>query len=134
LSYTYDDQQNITSKIDGTNTAYSLGNLTYDGLDRLTSVSGNSGIGSSTISYDGLGNITRYTSKGRDLGYTYNTSLNRLTAVADPVGGKNFNYTNGYDDRGNVPTTALEILSSTVLISSPTQAVIIMFTTVTTAG
>jgi RHS repeat-associated protein len=102
LSYTYDGQQNITSKIDGTNTAYSLNNLTYDGLDRLTSVSGNWGIGSSAISYDGLGNITRYTSKGRDLDYTYNTSLNRLTAVADSVGGKNFNYANGYDDRGNV--------------------------------
>ncbi len=102
LSYTYDNNLNITSIIDNNNSAFSLTNLTYDSLDRLTGTTGNSGIGSSSMSYDGLGNITSYVSSGRSLTYDYDTANNKLTAVVDSVGDKNRNFTNGYDSRGNV--------------------------------
>lgn len=111
LGYSYDHQLNIKSITDGVNTAYSLSDLSYDGLDRLTSTTGGSAIGNSSLSYDGLGNITRYSSKGRDLDYNYDTTLNRLTTVVDSVGGKNYNFANGYDGRGNVTSNGIRSFS-----------------------
>ncbi len=102
LSYSYDDQANISAITDGVNNSYSLTDLSYDGLNRLTATTGNVGIGSSQINYDGLGNITGYTSKGRQLDYSYDTTKNRLTKVTDAIGNKNYDFTNGYDSRGNV--------------------------------
>ncbi|MFT4927500.1 MAG: RHS repeat-associated protein, partial [Phenylobacterium sp.] len=62
---------------------------------------GGSGIGSSSMVYDGLGNITQYTSKGASLDYTYDLSLNRLTSVNDTIGSKDYTFID-YDSRGNV--------------------------------
>lgn len=59
-NYTYDDNLNVKRIINNVNSAYSLTDLTYDGLGRLKSTTGGSGIGSSSVSYDGLGNITSY--------------------------------------------------------------------------
>jgi RHS repeat-associated protein len=100
--YTYDFSNNIKSIIDSTNdtsSAFSLTNLTYDGLDRLKTTTGGTGIGDSSINYDGLGNITSYTSKDQSLDYNYNTTANRLTSVT----GLTDKYASfAYDDRGNI--------------------------------
>ena len=99
LSYTYDNQSNITKITDHTDNRYSLTQLVYDKLDRLTSTAGGSGIGNSTISYDSLGNITAYATKDSSLSYSYDKTKNRLTSVS---GTKTYNFVNGYDARGNV--------------------------------
>ena len=106
LSYTYDDQNNIKKVIDF-NSAYSLTNLNYDGLDRLTSTTGGSSIGSSVMSYDAIGNILSYSNtssqKNSALSYTYNLTSNRLTGVSGTgSAGYDFSQTSSYDGRGNV--------------------------------
>jgi RHS repeat-associated protein len=73
--------------------------LTYDGLDRLKTTTGGTNIGSSSISYDGLGNITKYNSKGQNLDYNYNATTNLLTSVTG-ISGKYSAF--AYDDRGNI--------------------------------
>jgi len=103
FAYTYDNNSNISSLNNYVNTSYSLTSLRYDGLDRLVGITGNSGIGSSTLQYDGLGNITTYNSKASQLDYSYDTTRNRLNRVYGTGGAsKNYNFTSGYDDQGNV--------------------------------
>ncbi|KKL96638.1 hypothetical protein LCGC14_1842480 [marine sediment metagenome] len=99
LTYDYDNNANVTSINDGQNSAYSLTDLQYDGLDRLTSTTGGSGIGSSSLRYDGFGNITYYQSKGKTLDYTYDYAKNRLSKVTG-VSGRYGSIR--YDDRGNI--------------------------------
>ncbi|TMN80632.1 MULTISPECIES: RHS repeat-associated core domain-containing protein [unclassified Pseudoalteromonas] len=99
LTYDYDNNANVTSIIDDQNPKYSLTNLEYDGLDRLTSTTGGSEIGSSEMHYDGFGNITYYKSKNKTLTYEYDYAKNRLFKV----NGVNGQYGSiGYDDRGNI--------------------------------
>lgn len=89
----------MKSIINNVDSSFSLTNLTYDSLDRLRTLTGGSGIGSSAISYDGFGNITTYNSKGRNLNYNYNTTTNKLTSVSGYTG----KYGSiGYDARGNI--------------------------------
>jgi hypothetical protein len=45
LSYLYGDQNNVTKITDGVNNQYSITSPSYDDLDKLTSTTGNSGIG-----------------------------------------------------------------------------------------
>ncbi|MBD1581433.1 RHS repeat-associated core domain-containing protein [Pseudoalteromonas sp. S16_S37] len=98
LSYEYDDNANVYSITDGlSSNAYGITRMQYDGLNRLTYVDGNSGLGDSTIQYDYLGNIKSYTSKGRSLSYTYKN--HRLDSVTG-FGSKYSSFS--YDDRGNV--------------------------------
>ena len=99
-SYGYYDNQSIKYITDHQNSAYSITNMTYDGLDRLKSVTAGSGLGNSSLTYDGLGNIKTYSSKGRNLTYSYN-SLNRLSKVTDSLGADPYP-TVGYDSRGNI--------------------------------
>ena len=99
LSYTYDNNMNVTSITNGVQSTYSLTNLTYDGLDRLISTTGGADIGNSLMTYDAIGNIETYTSKGRNLSYTYDGTTNRLTSVAG-ISGKYGSI--AYDSRGNV--------------------------------
>lgn len=104
LQYTYDDQNNVKSIVNSVNAGFSINNINYDDLDRLTSTSGGSLIGSSAISYDGLGNIKSYNTYGSSLAtsrnkiYNYNTSLNRLSSVT----GAGQTYSFSYDSQGNV--------------------------------
>ena len=106
LTYSYDDANNITQKIDGVNSSYSLNNLNYDGLDRLTSTTGNSGIGNSSITYDGLGNIRAYSNtssaKPHNLTYGYNSSFRLTSLTGNGSSGYNFGQASSYDTRGNV--------------------------------
>ncbi|MCJ8270287.1 MAG: hypothetical protein MJK04_12900, partial [Psychrosphaera sp.] len=61
LTYSYDFNSNITSIADPReNDIFDLRALTYDGLDRLITTDGGTGIGSSNLSYDSLGNIRTY--------------------------------------------------------------------------
>ena len=99
LTYDYDNNANITSIIDGQNSAHSLTYLGYDDLDRLTSTTGGTGIGSSTLRYDGFGNITYYKNKGKTLNYTYDYAKNRLSKITG-VSGRYGSI--GYDSRGNI--------------------------------
>ena len=93
----------LLALFDYIDSSYTLASLTYDGLDRLTRTTGNAGIGSSSIVYDALGNITNYNSKGHTLTYEYNDA-NRLQSV-DDTGSENRDYLFfEYDNRGNVTT------------------------------
>ena len=104
LSYTYDYQNNVTSLIDGVDNKFSLTSLSYDGLDRLTSVTGGEGIGNSTIKYDALGNITEYNTKDSKLVYSYDRTLNRLTGITKNGDQSKlfYDFAGGYDTRGNI--------------------------------
>jgi len=99
LTYDYDNNTHITSIVDGQNSAYSLTDLQYDDLDRLTRTTGGSGIGSSSLRYDGFGNITYYQSKGKTLNYTYDYTKNRLSKVTGVSGRYGII---DYDDQGNI--------------------------------
>jgi len=102
LQYQYDANANFSAILDQKNNQFSLNTLSYDGLDRLISTTGNSGIGNSSIGYDALGNITHYHSQARNLTYQYNYNLNRLTNITS-TGEQAKPYTNfAYDNRGNV--------------------------------
>ncbi|MDO6428808.1 RHS repeat-associated core domain-containing protein [Thalassotalea sp. 1_MG-2023] len=107
LSYAYDNNGNIKSITNGVDTNFSISDLHYDELDRLTATIGNlAGVGSSTITYDGLGNIRTYNNTSsfdaQALTYQYNNK-NRLTGVADTgPEAHQYDFTNGYDNRGNV--------------------------------
>lgn len=99
--YTYDDNLKITSITDNVNSSYSITNLAYDGLGRLSSTTGNTGIGASQMKYDGLGNITYYKNKKHTLDYTYDAN-NRLQSVASSGAIAKPYSSFVYDDRGNV--------------------------------
>lgn len=100
MGYQYDDNSNVTRLTDHVNSTFSLTNLSYDGLDRLTSVSGNSGAGNSLIKYDGLGNITYYKSRNSVLDYHYGSQ--GLLESVDGSGSQGKNYNFSYDARGNI--------------------------------
>ncbi|WP_417657110.1 RHS repeat domain-containing protein [Pseudidiomarina aestuarii] len=93
-TYSYDDNHNITSIIDGVTSGNSVTGLVYDNLDRLIEADGYWGQG--TFSYDTLGNITSKQLGSQSLSYTYN-SQKKLTGVSGSV-----SRTFTYDTRGNV--------------------------------
>ncbi len=102
FDYLYDNNANITRILDGTDSSYNINSLVYDGLDRLTRTYGNAKIGSSTMNYDALGNITYLANKNRTLSYFYNNSLNRLERIdSTGIKAKDYNYFS-YDSRGNI--------------------------------
>jgi uncharacterized protein RhaS with RHS repeats len=110
--YLYDNNLNVTKLTDNLDSTYSLTNLTYDGLDRLSTVTGGTKIGNSSLSYDALGNINTYNSKDRELVYHYDAAKtpgksNLLTSVdlgaSSPINYKTFKY----DTRGNVTDNGL---------------------------
>jgi RHS repeat-associated protein len=99
-NYTYDGNQNITSLLLGEDDAqFSLTTLSYDGLNRLISSVGNAGIGSSIVSYDGLGNIVTYNNAQQNLLYHY-SAQNQLIGIDNDETDSFYSF--GYDDRGNV--------------------------------
>src|SRR5262245_55208860 len=87
LTYSYDSAGNLlstrSSNVSGVNIAY-----TYDTLNRLATVSDNAplsgdrtGTGTTTYSYDPVGNLSGYLyPNGVQTSYVYNT-LNRLTSM-----------------------------------------------------
>lgn len=107
LKYTYDNNFNVTSIINPENAgSSSITDLKYDGVNRLISTTGGSFVGSSTLTYDGLGNIRSYNISGgqqnQALSYTYDGN-NRLTSLTgNGSNGYNFSRHDSYDARGNV--------------------------------
>jgi RHS repeat-associated protein len=102
--------------IDTINPNFSLTDLNYDGLNRLTNTTGGTSIGSSAMAYDALGNITSYSNssniKPSSLTYTYNTSTNKLTGVSgNSAAGYDFSQSNSYDTRGNVTNNGMRSFS-----------------------
>ncbi|QTN30475.1 RHS repeat protein [Rhodoferax sp. AJA081-3] len=91
--YSYDGAGNLTNINDSVDNTYDR-TLTYDGINRLSTVSGPWGSG--TINYNGTGNITSQVFGGTSLNYTYDGS-NRLSSVS---GSRNATY--GYDAYGNI--------------------------------
>jgi len=109
LSYTYDNNLNITSVLNKVHFDYSINRLIYDKLDRLTSTEGEASAGSSTISYDGLGNILTYHNNSlntpHNFSYEYDENNYRLTKVTTNNGAsivRDFSTDSSYDNRGNV--------------------------------
>jgi RHS repeat-associated protein len=102
-TYNYDASSNLTSISDSVDGRLSRSSLSYDGINRLTGVSGPWGAGS--IGYDGIGNISSR-SEGANSSLTYSSSNNRLTnasglfSTITQSGTRSATYT--YDDYGNV--------------------------------
>jgi len=86
ISYSYDNNGNLTSRLDNTGTT----SWTYDAQNRPLSKSFPSSISTtaSTVTYDAVGNVATYTDAGTGTGqvaYTYD-SANNLTKIAEPGG------------------------------------------------
>ena len=91
--YGYDATGNLTEIIDNTNPEFSR-TMTYDGISRLTGVSGPWGNGS--ITYSGSGNILSQVFGASNLSYVYDNK-NRLGSVS---GARSGAYS--YDAYGNI--------------------------------
>jgi RHS repeat-associated protein len=104
LRYAYDINDNISQILNLKAFEYSLNAISYDGLDRLTDISGGANIGNTQVEYDGLGNITYYQTKHSTLDYVYDRSdnKNRLISVTG-TGSASKSYSSfQYDPSGNV--------------------------------
>ena len=104
LRYAYDSNDNISQILNLKAFEYSLNAISYDGLDRLTDISGGANIGNTQVEYDGLGNITYYQTKHSTLDYVYDRSdnKNRLISVTG-TGSASKSYSSfQYDPSGNV--------------------------------
>ncbi len=95
--YTYDGVGNLTNINDTVDDTYDR-TLTYDGISRLSTVSGPWGSG--TVNYNGAGNITSQVFGGTNLNYTYDGN-NRLSSVS---GSRAASY--GYDAYGNITSAS----------------------------
>ena len=102
LSYTYDNNKNINSIINGVDSQHSLNDIVYDALDRLRATKNDSNNIVTSLTYDPLGNITTHNTQTSELTYQYNRQTNRLTAVTDAKNVHSYNFNGGYDARGNV--------------------------------
>jgi RHS repeat-associated protein len=92
--FTYDANNNITFLDDRVDSAYDL-RLTYDGLDRLDTIT-DSYLGSGSVDYDTMGNIKKYKLGSRTINYSYNSKKQ----LAYTSGSKVYDFS--YDSKGNV--------------------------------
>ena len=81
LKYVYDDDGNLTSRLDVTGTT----TFGYDTLNRPTSKTPPTSGTSSSVGYDGANNITSYTDGGGTTNYTYDPA-NQVASLAEPGG------------------------------------------------
>jgi RHS repeat-associated protein len=127
--YTYDDNLNVKSLTDHRDSDFSLTNIDYDGLDRLTTVTAGAGFGNSTLNmtmtYDALGNIKTYNNRQQSLTYHYSTVTNQLDRVEKMDVPNIDDYrVFDYDERGNVTNNGLRDFNFNVanqLVSSGTN-------------
>lgn len=100
--YTYDNNGNPASITD-VQEGVSTRSMTYDGLDRLRTVSAPAMWGSASYDYDALDNLTKTAisagATARSTIHTYNPTTNRLDNINGPTG---YNLSYLYDDYGNV--------------------------------
>lgn len=95
FDYDYDLAGNPNHIRDLVNSAYTLSNIQYDWVNRLTHVDGNWGTG--RINYDHRGNVLTKNIGDYQLTYNYDSITDRL----DSTTGR-FNHNFGYDGRGNI--------------------------------
>ncbi|MFA6984817.1 MAG: Ig-like domain-containing protein [Arenimonas sp.] len=100
-TYEFDKNGNVEHITDATpagldNRSRDLG---YDGLDRLIVADSLYQWGPATYAYDALDNLRLADYGSRKYRYTYDPTSNRLTAINDPAGVRQFAL--GYDARGN---------------------------------
>jgi RHS repeat-associated protein len=102
--YGYDASGNVTSIDDLLPSNVSKRSMTYDGLDRLKTVTAPNMWGTATYGYDALDNLTSTTITGgisaRKTLHNINPTTNRLDSITNGPPGFNVSY--GYDSRGNV--------------------------------
>jgi RHS repeat-associated protein len=95
-SYGYDANSNVSSITDGVKSNYTVSNFQYDGAERLTRAYSGAWGGTSSFTYDLLGNIKTKVQAGTTSTYNY-ASTNLLSSIS---GSKS--YTFSYDAYGNV--------------------------------
>jgi YD repeat-containing protein len=93
FEYQYDGNLNIEHIIDHFDSINSK-DMTYDGLSRLTGVSG--GVGQYSFKYDAVDNLSSKIVNGQQYSYQYDAASNRLQSIT------NSSYNFGYDAYGNV--------------------------------
>ena len=99
-TYLYDDNGNVRQIVDGLPGAPGSRTMTYDGLDRLLTVTaGSTQGGNAVFSYDVLDNITRLDQGARTIRHQYAAATNRLASVRNAAGSTLF--TVAHDARGN---------------------------------
>lgn len=94
-SLSYDLNDNLIDLTNHIDNSYNLSGFNYDGLDRLTHVSGK--WGGFAQNYDEMGNILSKTVGNKTLSYHYDNTTNLLSSVS---GDQNLNFE--YDGKGNV--------------------------------
>lgn len=99
-TYLYDANGNVDSITDGRSGNRGNRTMTYDGLNRLRSVTSPMFSGGATYTYDVLDNLVRVKAPGRDHTYSYDTKW-RLQTVANTSGGTAVHGL-AYDPRGNL--------------------------------
>ena len=94
-SLSYDLNDNLIDLTNHIDSSYNLSGFNYDGLDRLTHVSGK--WGGFSQGYDEMGNILSKTVGNNTLTYHYDNTTNLLSSVS---GSQNLNFE--YDGKGSV--------------------------------
>ena len=111
-TYVYDDNGNVRQIVDGLPGAPGSRTMTYDGLDRLLTVTaGSTQGGNAVFSYDVLDNITRLDQGARTIRHQYAAATNRLASVRNAAGSTLF--TVAHDARGNQTTRTTGALVDT---------------------
>ncbi len=101
-SYAYDNESNLSNLIDGVDPAYNLSAITYDGLNRLKTLTGN--WGATNFNYDNLSNITQMKLGAQTLNYVYGATNNRLEST---TGSAAFSFQ--YDSSGNITNNGFRV-------------------------
>ena len=99
-TYDYDFNGNVAAITDGLPGQYGDRDMTYDALDRLTSVDAAAAQGGdATFAYDPLDNIRVLDQGARQYRYSYSATTNQLSTIKNPAGSTLFTF--GHDIRGN---------------------------------
>jgi uncharacterized protein RhaS with RHS repeats len=105
LSYTYDDNGNVTSITDGLFTASRT--FQYDDLNRLINAAGTFGANqvqtACIYGYNAIGNLTDKCGAA----LSYNDAMHPSAVTHNPLTGKNY----AYDANGNMLTSAVGVAS-----------------------
>ncbi|MEI1681845.1 hypothetical protein V8P49_11540 [Acinetobacter baumannii] len=102
-NYTYDGVGNLLSITDSTDSNFNR-TATYDDINRLITTQGPWGAG--TLTYDGMGNITKQKFGSQVLDYVYNSTTNKLTSTSGSKVG-----TYSYDVMGNITSDGVNTYS-----------------------
>lgn len=100
LTYSYDENANVTGMVDGTSGALETKQLVYDGLNRLTGITNWPLYSPVSFEYDPFDNLRRLQVGSRVMRLAYDATTNRPYAVQNDAGVTQQSLT--YDARGNL--------------------------------